>query len=230
MALIQLSAFVTKIRGKISGSVFSANVAGATIRNKTIPKQAATAARAKANNRQAYFGALWLDMNPTYRAAWIFYSQSFLFYNKLGDGVAPKANLIFATTNLYYQEVTGNVMFAPQIFVTPGILDNVTIDIRHNTSYANINFATIFTGTIVQLYTSTPFHHGKETLMKSRVSKIFPLFPVTTLTPDILFSHYFWHKYPWARRNMYVWVAFRRIEPTCYSWSPLEYHLVRIST
>lgn len=229
MALIQLGAFVTKIRGKINGSTFSANIAGQTVRNKTIPKSAASSARSNANNKFSYFNSLWLDINPSYRAAWAFYAQNFLFYNKLGEAVTPKANLVFATTNMYHKEVTGNIITAPPVFVTPEVIDDAIQGIRVSLQTAVSHWTVIDNGCLVSMFISPPFWHGKEKIMQARIAKIYPLFPVTNLTPILDFSTEFWAKYPWAQVGMKVWFAWRRVQPNCYAWSPFEYHLVTIT-
>ena len=65
MALIQLGAIVTMIRGKQKGTVFSANTSGAVMRNKSIPTRQTYQKRSRINNQWKFHTQVWNNMSDT---------------------------------------------------------------------------------------------------------------------------------------------------------------------
>jgi len=229
MALIQLGAIVTKIAGKISGSTFSGNTSGSTLRTKLNPFKNTNALQSQKKSLWQFISNQWRTLAITEQQAWSLYALSFYQYNKLGEQIPPRGNHIFVGTNLFYYPFNGTILTQPLLFTTPNIVDGSTGTIRRNTQIARLQFDIVFGNTLVQVYASGPFTYGKQAQMKSRLRQMGSMVLIQNPGDIINFDTEFWSAYPWGRPSQYVWVAWRRIDPTCFSWSVMEYLLVRIT-
>ena len=228
MALIQMGAIVTKIRGKIQGTVFSGNIAGDTIRNKSIPRRSTTVTRSRVNNRWKFLSQRWLQLSVAEKAEWVTYAANFTFYNKLGSPVAARSNLVFNVTNLYQLMASDTIIVNAPSFATP---DNVTYDggvLSVSPPSAEFNWTAQDVDTYIQVFFSPPFQYGKQAIMKKNLKQILPtliLLPGATPQP-VDFTTEFFAMFPGAKIGLYTWLAWRRIEVTCKAWSPIEYQLI----
>lgn len=71
MAQIKFGAFVTDMRGKIGGSVFSKNKNGAYAKNKVTPSNPQSGAQMAVRNLLAGFAQQWRTLTETTRQGWI---------------------------------------------------------------------------------------------------------------------------------------------------------------
>jgi hypothetical protein len=222
MALIQMGTIVTKIRGKISGSVFSGNIAGDTLRNKTIPRRTTTVRRSIRNNNWKYFSQLWLTLSNTDRAAWSSYATNFQFYNKLGSPVAARGNLVFNNTNVYYYGWNGSPILTAPTFATPVAVINPSVSIAIAFPQAVFNCDPQASDVLLQLYCSPPFVGGKETQYQRRMVAIGAPMLLSSGVATFSFTPFFFAIYPYIRAGQKVVFGIRKIEPSCYAWSPIE--------
>lgn len=222
-----MGTIVTKIRGKVQGSVFSGNIAGNTLRNKTIPRRSTTVARSAVNNNWKYLSQIWLTLSPTQRLGWQNYATNFTFFNKLGAPVAARKNLVFTTTNLFNTDpnVGNPIMLDAPSFLTPpsATFDGETLDV--SSQNVTIGFNAVSDDLYMAVFASPPFRGGKEAIMQSRITRFGGLVTMLAPTPSFSIGTEYFQRYPYTQDGMMVWIAWRRIDPQCFSWSPLEYFL-----
>lgn len=229
MALITLGAFVTAIRGKQKGSVFSQAPAGAVMRNKTTPTKVASQKRSRINNRWKSFTQTWNALTVSERSAWDVFTSHFTFHNKLMQPVAARRNLVFSVVNTFYFEINSTVLIAPILYAPPSATLLPFAAISMGGTSAQLGWSNVLTDVYVNLFISPPFQLGKEQIMKSRIKKLMPLTLVSGGASVLDFTVPFFTKYPWAPVGSYIWVAWRKVEPNCFSWSAFEYLLVQIT-
>jgi len=99
MALIQMGNIITDIRGKIQGTVFSRNIAGNTMRNKTVPKIYTSEWASVYKQRQQFLMRFWRTLTDSERQTWVEGRTNYTFTNKLGNSITPQANVLFAQLN-----------------------------------------------------------------------------------------------------------------------------------
>lgn len=120
MALIKFGAFITDVRGKVGGTVFSKNKSGAYAKNRVLPSNPRTGAQ---QSVRGFFGSLstqWRALTQDQREAWSELASTLSFQNKVGDSVKISGIALF-------QKFNGNLntMEEPAISV-PVALEGVT--------------------------------------------------------------------------------------------------------
>lgn len=229
MALIEMGAIVTKIRGKVQGTVFSGNSAGNVIRNKTIPKRSSTDARSLWNNQMKYYSQVWVSLTDAQKANWALFAANFTFTNKLGANVVAAPNLVFQTFQCYYYRVNLVLQPNPPAYATPPVLTSLVATVVQAGNDAYFDFDSAPGGMYLSIFSSPPFRRGQEALMQSRLKQIMYPNQVNTTDVQAFFGPQFWAMFPYAVTGQYVWIAIRRIDATSFVWSPLQYFLVQIS-
>jgi len=228
MALISMGAIVTAIRGKVKGSVFSNTSFGQNLLNKRLPSRVQNQKRSRVNNQWKYFSQVWKQVGLTDRAAWGNYSINYTFHNKLGSPVAARRNIIFATTNLFYFQINQSILLTPLPFVTPAamLLPDAIISVGAGT--AVINWSTISADVYITSSVSPPFVLGQEKLFRSRIKSIKNIELIAAASPTFDFGGEFFSRYPLALPGQYVWVAYRKVDPTSYAYSKTTYILTQL--
>lgn len=222
MALFLPGPIVSSIKGKVAGTVFSRNVAGATFRNKFIPQRKQTPIKSFINNRWQYVSQNYLTLTPAQRAAWKAYSANFTFFNKLGVPVDAKANVVAATTWLYEMQIFGVMSALPNAYFPPDSLNNITMQFSMGSNLAGITTDPSPADQYVIIYCSPPYYNNNSQYWEKRVKQL----QLTLWNGGQDFFN-FWSSfiamYPYAQIGQKFTVAIRRLNYDCLAWSPLQY-------
>lgn len=97
MAKVLFTAVVADMRGKIAGTVFSKNKAGAFARTKVSPTNARTAAQTFARLRLANLSASWRGLSQTTRNGWIESAKSAFSTNVFGNTKTLSGQQLFVS-------------------------------------------------------------------------------------------------------------------------------------
>ena len=85
MTKVKFSGLVTGMRGKLSGSVLTANKSGNTIRTKTIPVNRETSSLSKQRSSMSELSRMWRELTQNQRDAWIGATPDFVRLDVFGD-------------------------------------------------------------------------------------------------------------------------------------------------
>lgn len=99
MAQIKFGAFLTDMRGKIGGSVFSRNKNGAYAKNKVTPSNPQTATQMAVRNLLAGFAQQWRTLSESVRNGWNDGAVNFPRTNVFGDSYILAGNMLFNSLN-----------------------------------------------------------------------------------------------------------------------------------
>jgi hypothetical protein len=127
MAKIKFSALVSEMRGKLNGSVFSKNRAGAYVRNKVTPSNPQTAAQSGARALLAQFAQGWRALTQAQRDAWSGAVSSFQTTNVFGDVVNPSGNTLYSRLNILASIAGGSAMTTPPALFAVPALSNLVV-------------------------------------------------------------------------------------------------------
>lgn len=120
MALIKFGAFITDVRGKVGGTIFSKNKSGAYAKNRVVPSNPRTGAQ---QSVRGFFGSLstqWRNLTQNQREAWSELAGTLSFQNKVGDAVKISGIALF-------QKLNGNLnTLGVPALTTPVALEGVT--------------------------------------------------------------------------------------------------------
>lgn len=228
MALISFGSIITNMKGKVGGSVFSANSSGATMRNKSIPKRSTTDRRSLVNNFWQYITQAWLTIGIVSQGNWETYAANFTFHNKLGVPVAAKGNIVFSITNYYtdlwgvgFVQDPGTYLAAPNASLGAYGM-NLTSNI-----YA-LFFTPLVADTNFVIYASKPYTFGKRAFMEKRLLKI-QINTLLATESDIDFTTNYQTVWGTPPAGSFVLVAWRRINPLSFVWSPLQYIEIEVT-
>lgn len=225
-----MGAFITAIRGKVAGSVFSRNSAGDTVRNKALRPRPKPRKKSLVNARWKFYMQEWRNLPASVQLDWNNYATNFTFRNKLGDIVPAHGNVVYATTSRFYYEVNNAMPFVTLPFITPPQVDEMGLIISLTGPTAKLILNPPLDDAYIVTYTSPPFTLGKKTQMLSRMTQIVPIENIPSATNTAIYFHdEFFAEYPWAKVGMYVWVAYRSVQINCFAWSPLKFQLVIIT-
>ena len=228
MALISFGTIVTNIKGKISGSVFSANQAGPTLRNKTMPRRSTTDTRSATNNMWQSFTQYWLKLSQAQRQNWIDFAPNFTFHNKLGVPVAAKGNIVFATCNFFHYTVTGGILINPEVYVGPPLwsLSAGAIDIT--TSTMKLFFTPANEAMAFFAYATISYRDGKQTIMQTRI-KLIGWYGINPFDNEVdLWANYV-AKFGVPKAGQIVTISWRRVNLDCWSWSPMQFFSLTVN-
>lgn len=222
MALISFGTIVTNMRGKVGGSVFSANSAGATVRNKTIPKRRTTDIKSATNNLWQYFMQVWLTLSASDQDDWNAYALNFTFHNKLGVPVLAKGNVVFAATNFYYFTFNEVPLLVAPLYVPPPAASLSASGCNVGSMLFELIFTPLVADTIFWIYATPSYTKNNRIFNEKRVRYIG--FKTVALGDDTVS---FWSEYV-ARFGtpivgQKILVAWRRMDFTGWAWSPMQY-------
>lgn len=102
MALIKFGAFVTDVRGKIGGTVFSRGKSGAYAKNRVIPSNPRTSAQQSVRGFFGTLSSLWRTLTQDERDNWNELANELSFQNKIGDAIKISGLAL-------YQKFNGNL-------------------------------------------------------------------------------------------------------------------------
>lgn len=228
MALVSYGAIITNMRGKQGGSIFTANPAGAVMRNKTIPYRRQTQAKSKRNTQWKLFTQSWRSLGASDISAWQTFATNFTFHNKLGAPVAARANIVFSTTNYFYYLQNVSILSTPATFTTPPIPGIASYSAIISAPQFILNFNPASADVYAYISASAPFTLGQQYKFQRRIPYMVNITATTGGTTFDLWPYYS-AMFPFAQPGQYCWVAVRYVEQTCFAWSPFEYLLVKFS-
>ncbi len=111
MGKIKFGSFVTDIRNKVGGQVYSKNRGGAYTKNKVSPAQPRTTAR----TRLATFAQGWRSLTSGQLAAWNAAVGSFLKTDVFGDLKTPSGLNLYTKLNVNIAQVGGSAITTPPL-------------------------------------------------------------------------------------------------------------------
>lgn len=229
MALIKMGAFITDIRGKIAGTVFSQNIGGNVAYNRPRPRKKPKPKQSKFRNLMQFYSRYWTQLSLTKQGLWKTYALNFTFKTKLGTPTPARANFVFQTTQIYYYAVNNTILGIPLTYAPPPILYNLGASIDADTSDAFVSFDAAGGELYLSIYASPPFRRGQETQMQSRLVNIMTVNQVNPSDTAAYFGPQLFDAFPYIQAGQYMWVGVRRIDPVCFSWSPIHYVLVAVT-
>jgi hypothetical protein len=101
-ALIKLGAFVTDIRGKVGGTIFSRNKGGAYAKNRVIPSNPQTSEQQAVRAVFGFISSSWRTLPAAFRSSWDSLANQLSFQNAVGDAVNISGLAL-------YQKFNGNL-------------------------------------------------------------------------------------------------------------------------
>ena len=101
-AVIKLGAFMTDLRGKVGGTIFSKNKGGAYAKNRVIPNNPKTTAQTSVRGVFGYLSSNWRVLTESSRDAWRGLATQLSFQNKVGDAINISGLAL-------YQKFNGNL-------------------------------------------------------------------------------------------------------------------------
>lgn len=122
MALIKFGAFVTDIRNKVGGTVFSKNAAGAYVKNKVTPLNPATARLSNVHTRMALLSQAWRGLTAAQRTSWNDAASSFPYTNQFGDTYYLSGLSLHNALNLALLNINESALTEPP---TPATVEGV---------------------------------------------------------------------------------------------------------
>lgn len=227
MALIQMGAIVTKIRGKISGTVFSGVSEGNVMRNKTIPKRLSTIRRSAQNSRWQTYTQQWLNLSPTDVSNWKAYSTNFTFFNKLGDPVSARSNIVFAITNAYAAEMGPTFFTSPPTYIPPILCPWDAADFQESPQRAHVYLTWPSNDMYVRIFASPPYIGDKAVSMQSRMYFMdYFLLENSTVYLDITSKYQ--SKFGNLVAGQKILIGWYSVEPNSFTWGPWQYEEITV--
>ena len=99
MTLIKYSGLVSDQRGKLNGSIFSKNRAGAIVKNFAKPKNPKSFYQTPNRNSWQYLIKEYSKLNLDEQRTWIDAARGFTWYNKVGNPYQPTGQLLYLSCN-----------------------------------------------------------------------------------------------------------------------------------
>ena len=126
MGLIKFSGLVTGIIGKLNGSVFTKNKAGAIIKNKQTPINQQSGLQQ--NNRSSinFLSKKWRELSDSQRIEWNALARRIILNNYWGDSYNPSGFNVFCRLNQNLFLIDKPYIFDAPEQVTVPVLQNVT--------------------------------------------------------------------------------------------------------
>lgn len=168
MASVKYTAFVSEIRGKVNGSVFSKNRAGNYIRTKVTPVNPQSTAQQLQRGQLSQMSQAWRGLTQEQRDGWANYASQVPYSDIYGDVKFLSGQMMFVKTNLNLLKVgAATIDNAP----TPG--DVPQLGITSLTAAADttpaesiLSLVTTITGTdtgvTMAIYATPPVGPGKS--------------------------------------------------------------------
>lgn len=100
MAKIKFGAFLTDMRGKVGGTIFSRNKGGAYTKNKVTPLNPQTHGQQVQRQRLSAFAQAWRELTDAQRTGWNEGAGDFPLVNVFGDTYTLAGNMLYNQLNL----------------------------------------------------------------------------------------------------------------------------------
>lgn len=113
MAVVKYSAIVTSITGKLNGTVFAKNRAGAYMRTKVTPSNPRSTAQMAVRASFAFASQSWRALTEPERIGWTSLAQEVSARNAFGDAVILTGSQLFVKLNANLQGVGNAIITAP---------------------------------------------------------------------------------------------------------------------
>lgn len=110
-----MGSFVTDIRNKVGGTVYSKNRGGAYTKNKVSPSQPRTAAQTTARSRMTTYAQGFRALTATQIAAWNAAVGSFLKTDVFGDLKTPSGINLYSKLNINIAQAGGTAITTPPL-------------------------------------------------------------------------------------------------------------------
>ena len=114
-AKIKMGAFVTDIRNKVGGTVFSKNRGGAYTKNKVSPAQPNTSYQTTARTRMTTYSQGWRSLTTAQQAAWNAAVNNFQGTDVFGDIKTPSGQNLYGKLNINIAQAGGTAITSPPL-------------------------------------------------------------------------------------------------------------------
>lgn len=115
MAKIKFGSFVTDMRNKVGGTVYSKNRGGAYTKNKVSPAQPNTAAQTTARTRMTTYSQGWRSLTAAQQAAWNAAVTNFQKTDVFGDMKVPSGQNLYGKLNINIAQAGGSAITTPPL-------------------------------------------------------------------------------------------------------------------
>ena len=141
MAKVQFSAFVTDIRNKLGGTVFSKNRAGSYVRNKVSPTNPSTISQGNSRSRFTGFSQGWRGLTSDQRSQWNDATTSFPKTDQFGKIYFLSGAQLYQSLNNTLQIVGTAAINVPPIPSSVAQVTSVVLTGAKGTPAVSITFA-----------------------------------------------------------------------------------------
>lgn len=127
MATIKYGHLISEARGKLNGTVFSRNAAGAFMRQKVSPVQPRTARQQQVRQYLSTASASWRTLTDQQRADWRAAAEKVAGTNVFGDGRTLTPSQLYTRLYRIAQEIGVTPPTTPPILVAPQGIQSLSI-------------------------------------------------------------------------------------------------------
>lgn len=190
MAKIQLGAFVTDIRNKVGGSVFSKNRAGAYVRNKVTPVNPSTVAQGNSRSRFTGFSQGWRGLTSGQQSQWRDATSSFPKTDQFGNIYYLSGAQLYQSLNNSLKVVGASAITAPPVPSSVEAVTSATLTMTKGTPSASLAFAPspVPANTAFMIY-ATPGVSPGVSFVKNQYRLIGVISSADTTPEDILSAY-----------------------------------------
>lgn len=121
MALLKLSGMITKISGKVGGSVLGTSNSGAYIKQNAYAVNKNSVSQQSKKSNIGSISAMWRSLSPSQQQDWKDMAPSYPYVNRVGDTVEYTGYALFLKMNNNLKVIGVNAITTPLPPVTPVI-------------------------------------------------------------------------------------------------------------
>lgn len=172
MAKIKMAHIVAEIRGKVGGTVFSRNHAGAYIREKVTPINPKTAKQTGVRTFFTVVAQLWRDLTAAQRLQWRSAVQNFKSTNIFGDVKVLTGSQLHQKLNVNLLNIGETVIAVPPTPTEVVGVESLSAAVAAGAGTMSLTFSpAIDAGVNVELFATPPLSAGK-TFVKNLYKKL----------------------------------------------------------
>lgn len=154
MALLKLSGLITKISGKMGGSILGTSPSGSYLKQNSYSQNPNTPKQSIQKNKIGVITQLWRSLTPTQQTDWLAQSSNYPYINRLGDQTFYNGFQLFNKLNMNLQAIN----LSPNLSVPPFVAvvnPNFSI-LQYPAYYFIFSWSSGVVGTTVNLFMAPP--------------------------------------------------------------------------
>lgn len=141
MAKIKFSAFLTDMRGKVNGTVFSKNRSGAYARTKVSPINPQTVRQSAVRSQLTALAQAFRSLTAAQIAAWNSAVSNFTGTNVFGDTVKPSGINLYCRLNMNLNQIGGTLIANPPLPTEVPPVESLTLTANGTVAALSLAFA-----------------------------------------------------------------------------------------